>query len=76
MSSAITPGITGPRRAVLARRIGMATNVSARVQQSEEAGVVPCSALYRILSSGLTYSEVNARPSGNARFAHCPPCRP
>ena len=55
----------------MACRIGMATNVAARVQQLKDAGVVPCSALYRILSSGLTYrkgneAEVSAREACGA----------
>lgn len=42
-------------------RIGMATNVAARVSQLKADGVVPQSAIYRTLDSNLTYSEANKR---------------
>lgn len=42
-------------------RIGMATNVAARVNQLKTDGVVPQRATYRTLDSGLTYSEANAK---------------
>ncbi len=42
-------------------RIGMATNVAARVQELKDEKVVPHGATYRTLASGLTYSEANAK---------------
>ena len=45
----------------MACRIGMATNVAARVQQLKDEGTVPQSATYRTLDSGLTYREANAK---------------
>ncbi len=42
-------------------RIGMATNVAARVSQLKVDGVIPQSATYRTLASDLTYSEANTR---------------
>lgn len=57
----------------MACRIGMATNVAARVQQLKDAGIVPRIASYRILSSGLTYSEANQAEvsARQACGAHC-----
>ena len=43
----------------MACRIGMATNVAARVQELKDAGVVPARASYLTLRSGLTYNEAN-----------------
>lgn len=42
-------------------RIGMATNVAARVSHLKAAGTVPQSATYRTLASDLTYSEANKK---------------
>ena len=57
----------------MACRIGMATNVAARVQQLKDAGLVPARASYRTLRSGLTYGKAN-EAEANARQAcgaHC-----
>ena len=43
----------------MACRIGMATDVAARVAQLKANGTVPANATYRTLKSGLTYSEAN-----------------
>ena len=42
-------------------RIGMATNVAARVNQLKADGAVPQGATYQTLDSGLTYSEANTK---------------
>lgn len=42
-------------------RIGMATDVAARVRELKAGGMVPRNARYRTLDSGLTYSEANRR---------------
>ena len=42
-------------------RIGMATDVAARVQELKADGTVPQDARHRTLDSGLTYSEANRR---------------
>ena len=42
-------------------RIGMATDVPARVRQLKSRGAVPEWAAYLILESGLTYEEANER---------------
>ena len=54
-------------------RIGMATNVSARVQQLKDSGVIPYSATYRTLASDLTYDEANDQEvfARNYCGAHC-----
>ncbi len=51
----------GAMENLVACRIGMATNVVARVQELKNQGIVPQTAAYRTLDSGLTYSEANAR---------------
>ena len=53
----------------MACRIGMATNVAARVQQLKDERAVPGSAKYRTLDSGLTYREANAKEE--ARRTEC-----
>lgn len=58
----------------MACRIGMATNVSARVQQLKESGVVPWSARHQIIRSGLTYEDAN-RIEVAKRNACGPHCR-
>ena len=40
-------------------RIGMSTNVNARVAELVQAGLVPSHAKYRTLKTGLTYDEAN-----------------
>ena len=45
----------------MACRIGMATDVAARVAQLKANGTVPQNATYRTLDSRLTYSEANAK---------------
>ena len=40
-------------------RIGMATNVAARIHKLKTEGVVPNRARYRTLTTGLTYQEAN-----------------
>lgn len=54
-------------------RIGMATNVASRVSQLRKDGVVPQSATYTTLESGMTYSEANEREveRRNECGAHC-----
>ena len=57
----------------MACRIGMATNVAARVQQLKDAGQVPAHASHRILYSGMTYSEANQTEISQRQAcgAHC-----
>ncbi|MCY4555136.1 MAG: hypothetical protein OXF79_01830 [Chloroflexi bacterium] len=57
----------------MACRIGMATDVAARVQALKDAGTVPQRATYRTLSSGWTYKEANAEEirKRTACGAHC-----
>ena len=57
----------------MACRIGMATNVAARVQQLKDEGTVPQSATYRTLDSGLTYREANAKEKARREACgwHC-----
>ena len=40
-------------------RIGMATNVAARIQRLKNEGVVPDRAKYRTVKRNLTYEEAN-----------------
>ncbi len=40
-------------------RIGMATDVSARVQRLKQDGIVPSRATYRTIKSDLTYEDAN-----------------
>lgn len=40
-------------------RIGMSTNVDARVQKLVDDGLVPAGAKYRVLMFGLTYEDAN-----------------
>ena len=42
-------------------RIGMATDVPARVRQLKDQGRVPEWAAYLVLESGLTYEQANTR---------------
>ena len=42
-------------------RIGMTTDVAARVRQLKADRTVPQEAVFRILDSGLTYSEASRR---------------
>ena len=42
-------------------RIGMATDVAARVRQLKDDGTVPEKATYRTVKSDLTYSEANEK---------------
>ena len=52
-------------------RIGMATDVAARVRQLVAYGAVPSHATYRTLDSGLTYEEANTKEA--ERRAACGP---
>lgn len=54
---------------VMACRIGMATDVAARVRDLKRDGMVPSHATYRTLETGLTYQEANDREV--ARRAAC-----
>ena len=58
---------------LVACRIGMATNVAARVQELKSQGIVPQHATYRTLDSGLTYSEANVREASRRQTcgSHC-----
>ncbi len=40
-------------------RIGMATDVEARISELKNAGTIPQKAIYYVLASGLTYKEAN-----------------
>ena len=57
----------------MACRIGMATDVAARVRQLKDAGTVPERATYRTLDSGLTYEEANKKEVArrDACGSHC-----
>ena len=57
----------------MACRIGMATDVAKRVQKLNDDGLVPDSATYRTLISGLTYKQANDEEEErrNACGAHC-----
>lgn len=54
-------------------RIGMATNVAARIRQLKDDKLVPEYATYRTLASDLTYGEANARENTSRTNcgAHC-----
>lgn len=45
----------------MACRIGMATDVDARVIELQKAYAVPPTATYRILATGLTYGEATRK---------------
>ena len=45
----------------MACRVGMATDVAARVQRLKDDRIVPVRATYRTIESGLTYKQANAR---------------
>ena len=55
----------------MACRIGMATDVAARVMQLKNSKTVPERATYKTLDSGLTYEEANKKEI--ARRAACGP---
>ena len=54
-------------------RIGMATDVNARVKKLKEDGTVPQNATHYTIESGLTYEEANSREieERDACGSHC-----
>jgi len=54
-------------------RIGMATNVMARVRQLKDEGIIPTWARCTILSYGMNYHQANAHENA-ARFNRGPNC--